>query len=948
MRKKKILKKIISCSMATVIAVTSVGLNLLTGGGSETVYAAEYSIGNSVFEYSKAINGNVTITGYRGTDTVLNIPEYIDGGKVTQIGGACFKGIDTFTKMILPKQLEKICYEAFYDCDGLTEIEFPTTLKTMQERVFGNCDGLTEIDIPDNVSGSISNWFKGCSNLEKISIGKGITTIDGGSFYGLSKLKEVTFSEGLEKICYEAFYDCDGLTEIEFPTTLKTMQERVFGNCDGLTEVDIPDNVSGSISNWFKGCSNLEKISIGKGITTIDGGSFYGLSKLKEVTFSEGLEKICYEAFYDCDGLTKIEFPKTLKTMQERVFKYCDNLQKIYFHGAPPTVGSSFIPNNENICAYYNINGGDWSDIINKYNLVNGIPFEGGTIKDLVMSSVNEVRHMETGEKAEIKVSLIENNILAEEQGTFSFVTSDTGVIDVSNIYTVADGTMFTVTAKGNGTALLTVTNNETGEVAFTTITVGDRYVNNSADYVPQYKDFNDIYNYYEAGMYVSEFKKTEYDEDSYKITMNVYNSVQVHGSLDVYNAEGQVIESVRIEKFDGGNVTSIGNTIGRTIDLVEDIFKGHLLSFKNRTYSTVTKVEVIVPKGGHIFLTNSVAKSDSCLTYNCMDILVFSITTALGLSDEEAVNEGLYKELMKAISEPEILNKFLDAMKEELAKEITLNNGVQIISDLSGNAYPIIADLGIDLEQIIADVAKDLAISLPEDFFIKVSGFAGIVLKGLFTAGEYFNFTTQVINTFRYKVANGLRIDTKTKSGELADNSIKVNTEDLEYVLRTFQVEDESTLNRTESMLGKEDFVLYDIYMLKHDEVAQPTGTVNVMIPIPKQYTPDRLKVYRIEEGNKVDMNARVEGEYLVFETNHFSLYAIVEADYMLGDVNGDEKLDTQDAVLIKKYLAGYVDLEVNVGACDINKDGYVNSADAVILLKHLAGYEVGLAITS
>ena len=317
---------------------------------------------------------------------------------------------------------------------------------------------------------------------------------------------------------------------------------------------------------------------------------------------------------------------------------------------------------------------------------------------------------------------------------------------------------------------------------------------------------------------------------------------------------------------------------------------------------------------------------------------------SANNLADNKKLGDSLYKELMTMISEPYIYNEFIDAMKEELFKELTLNNGVQIISDLSGNAYPIITDLGIDLEKILNDAAKEIALDLPEDFFEKVTGFAGVALKGMFALGEYGNFATQIVNVFKYKVTDGLRIDTRTKVGELADNGIKVESKDLEHVLRTFQVTDESTLDTTESILGKEEFVLYDIYMLKHDEVTQPTGMVKVMIPIPEQYMPGRLKVYRIEEDNKVDMNARVEGEYLVFETNHFSLYAIVEGEYMVGDVNADAKIDTQDAVLLKKHLAGYTDLGINEEACDVNNDGEINSADAVILLKYLAGYAVGL----
>ena len=45
-----------------------------------------------------------------------------------------------------------------------------------------------------------------------------------------------------------------------------------------------------------------------------------------------------------------------------------------------------------------------------------------------------------------------------------------------------------------------------------------------------------------------------------------------------------------------------------------------------------------------------------------------------------------------------------------------------------------------------------------------------------------------------------------------------------------------------------------------------------------------------------------------------------------------------------MKKYLAGYKDLEINLEACDVNLDGVVTSADVVLVLKKLAGYDVVL----
>lgn len=65
---------------------------------------------------------------------------------------------------------------------------------------------------------------------------------------------------------------------------------------------------------------------------------------------------------------------------------------------------------------------------------------------------------------------------------------------------------------------------------------------------------------------------------------------------------------------------------------------------------------------------------------------------------------------------------------------------------------------------------------------------------------------------------------------------------------------------------------------------------------------------------------------------------------DIECGDINGDGIIDTKDAVLIKKYLAGYKGINISIDIGDVNGDGEISSADAVILLKKLAGYNVML----
>lgn len=59
-----------------------------------------------------------------------------------------------------------------------------------------------------------------------------------------------------------------------------------------------------------------------------------------------------------------------------------------------------------------------------------------------------------------------------------------------------------------------------------------------------------------------------------------------------------------------------------------------------------------------------------------------------------------------------------------------------------------------------------------------------------------------------------------------------------------------------------------------------------------------------------------------------------------LVGDVNGDGKVNSDDAVCILRYLAGY-DVGVKIENGDVNGDGKVNSDDAVCILRNLAGLD-------
>lgn len=57
-------------------------------------------------------------------------------------------------------------------------------------------------------------------------------------------------------------------------------------------------------------------------------------------------------------------------------------------------------------------------------------------------------------------------------------------------------------------------------------------------------------------------------------------------------------------------------------------------------------------------------------------------------------------------------------------------------------------------------------------------------------------------------------------------------------------------------------------------------------------------------------------------------------------GDINEDSKVDTRDAILLFRYVAGW-DVDVDTAALDVNGDNKITTKDAVTLFRYVAGWE-------
>ncbi len=117
---------------------------------------------------------------------------------------------------------------------------------------------------------------------------------------------------------------------------------------------------------------------------------------------------------------------------------------------------------------------------------------------------------------------------------------------------------------------------------------------------------------------------------------------------------------------------------------------------------------------------------------------------------------------------------------------------------------------------------------------------------------------------------------DNKTKIEFVAP--IGTVTEDT--IMEVTLIDEGRTYNNIKDILSDiERFVAFDITLTSNGIVIQPSGKVKISIPIPSDYDKTKLAVYRVaEDGTKTEYNTKVEGEFAVIETDHFSTYVLAE----------------------------------------------------------------------
>ena len=328
------------------------------------------------------------ISRYTGGESVVVVPESLDGYPVTEIGTFAFSGyvvsetlitsvklpetIESIhkyafaynwnlTQINIPSKVTTIPYECFNNCISLEYIEIPETVDKIEGRAFYWCEKLKSISLPECVTEIGENTFRGCKALETIDmpgvkkigedaftycaslvineLPESLTELGVSAFSGCKSIERIDLSN-VTKLSAFAMSSCTGLKEVILNDNLEHLEKAVFQNCDSLESIKLPSKLVTIGRSCFR-LSGLKEVVFNEGLKVIESGAFFGCFGLSNVVLPDSLEYIWNVAFYRCNGIKVITIPTNLKILGYEAFSRCAKLTTVYFNATNCKVSNS-------------------------------------------------------------------------------------------------------------------------------------------------------------------------------------------------------------------------------------------------------------------------------------------------------------------------------------------------------------------------------------------------------------------------------------------------------------------------------------------------------------------------------------------------------------------------------------------------------------------------------
>lgn len=239
-----------------------------------------------------------------------------------------------------------------------------------------------------------------------------------------------------------------------------------------------------------------------------------------------------------------------------------------------------------------------------------------------------------------------------------------------------------------------------------------------------------------------------------------------------------------------------------------------------------------------------------------------------------------------------------------ELSKTITIkcsnwneNDKKHIEEKLNGlnlkdESYHISANLDLsedtDYTRFFSSVSQNHFDKLLNDSSIKTAlgstaGDWGDGVYACYSGQMFFSMNNVMYYMYPHISVEGIPVEVVETADKTTNVSLSADTSILpsNTVLEVKEVKSGEAYNTiTESLKNVSNkFVAYDITLKSDGVEIQPNGNVQISLPIPSGYDTSKLVVFRVEtDGTIIKYDTKIEDNYAIIETDHFSNYVIAE----------------------------------------------------------------------
>ena len=330
-----------------------------------------------------------------------------------------------------------------------------------------------------------------------------------------------------------------------------------------------------------------------------------------------------------------------------------------------------------------------------------------------------------------------DNIMIAPENDDYSIIQFNNNKTEKNTKYT-------DFIATNTGKVNLEILDGNSQVVSTVPISIGNQHENQYSIYnVPKIEvdGFETNFDNFN-GMWIDSYKYIEKEDGSCNIQFDVYNTNYTYGVVEIYNADGSVFNAAVINKA-SSNATSIkGSLIDNAHDLLSDITNKNLLTYRQASgYSKKTSINVYVPRGGYIKITNDMSTSFIAAAINISNVL-FSLkktyTSLNGFNEGSSIEyaEKLSYNLVTNATYSEILrnpNKYCENLLNGIQKKLVLTpEGVGNVADTLAHNLDKLGEG--EITKLMISSASSCGISIAESTFENLTGPIGSVLKGMFT----------------------------------------------------------------------------------------------------------------------------------------------------------------------------------------------------------------------